>query len=71
MQSKKSIKIDKTLETFLLLDFVRRCDRDVQEGRCIPLEQAFVELREQAEKDKVLYAGLFNNNQTRGQEGSS
>ncbi|HEV2614215.1 MAG TPA: hypothetical protein VGV92_05855 [Gammaproteobacteria bacterium] len=71
MQSKKTITIDKALETFLLLEFVRQGDRDYQEGRCIPLEQAFAEVHEEIERMKVLYADIFNNNQTRGEERSN
>ena len=68
MQSKKTITIDKALETFLLLDFVRRCDEDVREGRCKPLAQAFAEHRERVNRNKNLHENIFNNNQIESRE---
>ena len=68
MKSIKSINPVVSFETSLLLEFVRRCDRDIQEGRCIPLEQAFAEHRERVNRKKILHENIFNNNQTGSRE---
>ena len=68
MQSNNPSESKKMRDARILLEILMEREREFQKTGGIPIKQAFAELREEANRKKILYADLFNNNHASSKE---
>lgn len=68
MQSNNPIESKKMRDARALAEILKQRELNFQKNGGIPLEVAFENLRKRAERMKILYADIFNNNSRRSRE---
>lgn len=70
MQSNNPSESKKICDAHILAEILRQSTLSLEKDGGISIDEAFAQVRQQAERMKVLYADLFNNNRKRREERS-